>query len=112
MSETRMLLQKITALRQRLEQAQGLVNEARSAAAAILEGSAHDVALDAAVRPATGASPNEGRPPRELSARARRVVDRGRDLLSQLRALADTFAPATGEGSPGPLTYPTGTRWR
>ena len=34
MSETRVLLGKIQALRQRLEQAQGLANEARSAAAA------------------------------------------------------------------------------
>ncbi len=56
MSETQMLLHKITALRQRLEQAQGLVSEARSAAAAILEGTDHDVALDTAVRPATGAA--------------------------------------------------------
>ncbi len=37
MSETRVLLGKIQALRQRLEQAQGLANEARTAAAALVE---------------------------------------------------------------------------
>jgi hypothetical protein len=101
MSETRMLLQKITALRQRLEQAQGLVTEARSAAAALMEGSEHDVALDAAVRPVTGAG-EDGRAPRQLTSRARRVIDRGRELLGQLRALAEAFAP-TSECRTAPL---------
>jgi HD-GYP domain-containing protein (c-di-GMP phosphodiesterase class II) len=99
MSETRMLLQKITALRQRLEQAQGLVTEARSAAAALLEASAHDVALDAVVRPVTGAQPQEARGPRQLTSRARRVVDHGRELLGQLRGLAEAFAPAAEDRS-------------
>jgi HD-GYP domain-containing protein (c-di-GMP phosphodiesterase class II) len=103
MSETRMLLQKITALRQRLEQAQGLVSEARSAAAALLESSEHDVALDAAVRPVTGAQPREGKAPQELTSRARRVVDRGRVLLGQLRAMADAFAPPGVESRLDPL---------
>jgi HD-GYP domain-containing protein (c-di-GMP phosphodiesterase class II) len=104
MSETRVLLQKITALRQRLEQAQGLVNEARSTAAALLEASEHDVALDVAVRPVTGPQTLEGRTPRQLTSRARRVVDRGRDLLTHLRGLAEAFAPLAVENRPDPLT--------
>ncbi len=32
-------------------------------------------------------------------------MDRGRELLGQLRTLADTFAPAATEASPGPLTF-------
>jgi HD-GYP domain-containing protein (c-di-GMP phosphodiesterase class II) len=108
MSETRMLLQKITALRQRLDQAQGLANEARTAAAALLVGGEHDLALDAAVRPLTGSS--DGAMPRQLTARARRILERGRDLLGHLRKLADTFAPPEagdrGERSSGvPLIH-------
>jgi HD-GYP domain-containing protein (c-di-GMP phosphodiesterase class II) len=106
MSETRTLLAKISALRQRLEQAQGLVSEARSAAAALLDdpaapplhvvraGAEHDAAMTAAMRAVAG---EVERSPRELSARARRVLERGRELLGRLRDLADTFAP---EGVP------------
>jgi HD-GYP domain-containing protein (c-di-GMP phosphodiesterase class II) len=104
MSDTRMLLQKITALRQRLEQAQGLANEARSAAAELMVGGEHDLALDAAVRPVAGSGGLELRTPRQLTSRARRVLERGRDLLEQLRGLAETFAlPPPGE-PPQPLT--------
>jgi hypothetical protein len=104
MSETRTLLQKITALRQRLEQAQGLANEARSAAAALLAAGEHDQALDDAVRPLTGPTAPESRTPRQLTSRARRVLERGRDLLGQLRTLADAFAPPREGESPEPLT--------
>jgi HD-GYP domain-containing protein (c-di-GMP phosphodiesterase class II) len=102
-----MLLQKITALRQRLDQVQGLANEARSAAAALLSsvtaGGEHDLALDAAVRPVTGADSLEGRSPKQLTSRARRVLERGRDLLGQLRTLADSFAAAGGVAELAPL---------
>jgi HD-GYP domain-containing protein (c-di-GMP phosphodiesterase class II) len=94
-------------LRQRLDQVQGLANEARSAAAALLSsvsaGSEHDLALDAAVRPVTGAESVEGRSPRQLTSRARRVLERGRDLLGQLRSLADSFAVAQGVVGLAPL---------
>src|SRR5687768_1771955 len=89
MSDTRELLAKITALRQRLDQAQSLVSEASSAAALLsppspappprppsLErevqaGSEHDLALDAAVRAHTsGGDSGESRTPRQLSGRA------------------------------------------
>jgi hypothetical protein len=118
MSDTRVLLGKIVALRQRLEQAQGLANEARSAAAALIDessagdrtrprlavlqrlatdGGEHDLHLDRLVRPLTASAPAPGEEPRtmprQLSARARRVLERGRDLLQQLRPLADAFPP-------------------
>ena len=91
MSETRVLLGKIQALRQRLEQAQGLANEARSAAAALVEETAaasrrrlatferlvdesgeHDVHSIASIRPLTGpAGGDEPRSlPRQLTSRA------------------------------------------
>jgi hypothetical protein len=111
MSETRLLLGKIQALRQRLEQAQGLANEARSAAAALLEensgiggrlhaldrlvtaGGEHDLQMDRVLRPLTGAHGGDepAAMPRQLTARARRVLERGRDLLGRLRVLADAF---------------------
>jgi HD-GYP domain-containing protein (c-di-GMP phosphodiesterase class II) len=109
MSETRDLLAKISALRQRLEQAQGLVNEARSAAAAILtEGGPldkavkaagdHDVAMGAALLAVAGVP--EGREPRQISSRARRVLERGKELLEHLRGLAGAFAEGV---EPSPL---------
>jgi HD-GYP domain-containing protein (c-di-GMP phosphodiesterase class II) len=111
MGETQVLLGKIAALRKRLEQAQNLVRDAGSAATALAEGRAggrasaaealvaasaeHDALLDAAVRPVTvAASPDAPALPRQLTSRARRVLERGRDLLGRLRGLADAFAPA------------------
>jgi HD domain len=115
MSETQGLLAKISALRQRLEQAQGLANEARSAAAALLQapkGAEHDAHLDAVVRSATGAAPLEGdrTPPPQLTSRARRVLERGREMLRQLRALADDFAPASN--GPGEAPEPLAVLYR
>src|SRR5665213_1074213 len=56
MSETRTLLTKISALRQRLDQVQGLADEARSAATALLAGLGDDpaegVSFETAIRAA------------------------------------------------------------
>jgi len=123
MSETQMLLGKIQALRQRLEQAQGLANEARAAAAALVEESAgnrrlvsferlveesdeHDHQLDSLVRPITAlVREDETRTlPRQLTSRARRALERGRDLLLHLRQLADAFEP-TEENASSPLLF-------
>src|SRR5262249_37004412 len=53
----------------------------------------HDAALEGAVRPLT--NQDGQRPlPRKLTARARRVLEMGRDLLSQLHPLAEAFAAA------------------
>jgi hypothetical protein len=122
MSETQELLGKIAALRQRLEQAHGLATEAGSAAATLLEerldpqfrprslesqvraGHAFDVELDQAVRAVTGPEfAGPGTLPRQLTARARRVLERGRELLRRLRPLADCFGLNAEAGqSPGP----------
>lgn len=112
MSETQELLAKISALRQRLDQAQGLVTEARTAAAAlesdtpstllVTTASDHDIAVDAAMR---ALAPDEERTPRQLSTRARRVLERGRELLGELRPLADTFAPQGPTASPLAYLY-------
>jgi HD-GYP domain-containing protein (c-di-GMP phosphodiesterase class II) len=112
MTQTQALLGKIAALRQRLDQAQSLASEARSALAALAgdeedeiglvlaferqaeAGAAHDAALDRVVRPLTGPAGLDAPPatPRPLTARARRVLERGRDLLTRLRELDDAFA--------------------
>jgi len=109
MTETQTLLGKIAALRQRLEQAQGLANEAGSAAAALagddgarLEvlrhkasaGTEYDVLVDASLRQLgdTDAGPAKVFPT-QLTGRARRVIERGRELLAQLRPLADHLDP-------------------
>ena len=122
MSETRVLLGKIQALRQRLEQAQGLANEARSAATALIDETAgdrrlptferfveesheHDAQLNHVVRPLTAVMRNDEAHalPRQLTSRARRSLERGRDLLLHLRQLADAFDPGEGNETSSPL---------
>jgi HD-GYP domain-containing protein (c-di-GMP phosphodiesterase class II) len=118
MTETQALLGKITALRQRLEQAQTLANEARSAAAALVDedggpadrlmaldhqvqaGSDHDLQLDRVVRPLVVAAGGDQPPgPKQLTSRARRVLERGRELLLRLREIAAVF-PDGSTGDP------------
>jgi HD-GYP domain-containing protein (c-di-GMP phosphodiesterase class II) len=95
MSETQMLLGRIAALRKRLDQA-GASSDAPAklaeAARQAENGAAHDALVDAAVRPATAAveEPPAARP-RQLTGRARRVLERGRELLGKLRTLSDAF---------------------
>ena len=107
MTDTQALLGKITALRQRLEQAQKLATEATSAATQLLgvpAGSGasvvvlerrvraddeHDSVLDGVARAV--APPDGPTLPRQLTMRARRALERGRDLLARLRDLADCF---------------------
>jgi hypothetical protein len=125
MSETQALLGKIAALRQRLEQAQRLAHEAGASAAALAEGrmprlrllerqaaagDEHDARVDRAVRVLAGPRPEEARGlPKQLTMRARRVLERGRDLLGRLREMGDAFAgpddaddepPLFGRGEP------------
>src|SRR5262249_28091503 len=106
MSDTRVLLGKITELRQRLAQVQGLVGEASRTAAALLGGDTPETAdapldariadgerrqalLDASLRQlADGMAGNELRPTR-LIGRVRHLLERGRDIIARLRHLAD-----------------------
>jgi hypothetical protein len=103
MSDTQQLLEKITTLRKRLEQAQSLAREASSTAAVLIQdgplppqlaslarqvalADRHDSQLDHSVREAAEAEESASR---MLTARARRVLERGRELLAALRPLAD-----------------------
>jgi hypothetical protein len=104
MSDTQVLLSKIAALRQRLEQAQGLANDVGSAAAS-LPGSArlqqleqqtaaltgNGLLLDNVLRqlPATEMAAGQDTVlPTQLTARASRLLQRAQDLLRRLRTLA------------------------
>ena len=125
MSDTRVLLGKITELRQRLAQVQGLVGEASRSAAALLgpdaaapadaplevrlaDGERRQALLDASLRQlADGMSGNEIRPTR-LIGRTRHLLERGRELVGRLRHLADEALlikgdPVSDDSSEDPL---------
>jgi HD-GYP domain-containing protein (c-di-GMP phosphodiesterase class II) len=112
MTDTQVLLGKIAALRQRLEQAQGLAREAGSAVAALTEkvhddlgrtwrlerrvaaGAEDAFILDGSLRQLTELTTGGEAPtvlPHQLTARARRVLQRARELLDRLRGFADSF---------------------
>ena len=114
MSDTRVLLGKITELRERLAQVQGLVGEASRTAAALLTGDGPESAdaplddqiaegerrqslLDASLRQLSdGMSGSEIRPTR-LIGRVRHLLERGRDLVARLRRLADEDLLSKGD---------------
>jgi HD-GYP domain-containing protein (c-di-GMP phosphodiesterase class II) len=104
MTSTQVLLTKIAALRQRLEQAQGLVHDAGSAAAALLEddagigavetkvqtGARQQALLDTTLRQIPGIAGGDGATmPAQLTSRASRLLRRAHELLAQLRAIAE-----------------------
>src|SRR4051794_37505470 len=108
MSETQALLSRIVSLRQRLEQAHGLARAAGVSAAskltdpvpagparvAVLQevlaaGAEYARKLDCAVRPLTAVREPGLALPTQLTARARRALERGRDLFQTLRGMAD-----------------------
>jgi HD-GYP domain-containing protein (c-di-GMP phosphodiesterase class II) len=110
MSDTRTLLSKIGALRQRLEQAHRLAREARKAAESLADGPSQVLPLDQsvklgaeadeelsrAVRPASEVLPPAV--PRQLTARARSVLEAGVQLLAELREASGELAnPAWDE---------------
>ncbi len=118
MTDTQVLLSKITALRQRLEQAHGLIRDAGSAAESLL--GAHPVAvlerraaagarqhalLDTALRQLTGLGGEAPALPTFLTARAARLLRRGGELLAQLRAVADEPLWLQGEDDPLGVLY-------
>jgi HD-GYP domain-containing protein (c-di-GMP phosphodiesterase class II) len=126
MSETQVLLSKITALRQKLEQVRGLAQDAGSAATALAKqnkevpertlrrraalASEQAALLDSALRQLNpDATAVEMKVlPTQLTARARRLLERGGELLSQLRTLVDELdRPAPGEEE-----HPIASRYR
>ena len=117
MTDSQLLLRKIAALRQQLEQVQGLAANASSAAATpatdgkdtgsriqrlerqVSKGGQQTVLLDGAIRQLTPAPPVTSTVlPRQLTARARRILEQGRALLGQLRLLAEAFDSAAAAG--------------
>ncbi len=115
MQDSQGLLEKITALRQRLEQARGLVDDAGAAVASLVPGVADpwgqelttrvraggqvDTWLDTSLRRLVGMTAAEALPT-QLTARTRRLLERGRELLSRLRKLGDELdqlQPADGD---------------
>ncbi|MCI0459942.1 MAG: HD domain-containing protein [Gemmataceae bacterium] len=122
MTDTQVLLSKIAALRQRLEQAQGLIHDAGTAAASLLEKDADPVGalerkvatgarqtalLDGALKqlPGPTAGGDGAMLPAQLTARAARLLKQGRDLLSQLRALGEEPQLERGEHDPLAAMY-------
>jgi putative nucleotidyltransferase with HDIG domain len=104
MSDTRQLLGRIAALRKRLDQSVVSADEPAKLAEAvhrIESAAAHDTLVDAALRPATAAVEEQSVPrPKQLTSRARRVLERGRDLLAKLRNLAEAFPFAADQAEP------------
>jgi HD-GYP domain-containing protein (c-di-GMP phosphodiesterase class II) len=113
MSETQTLLGKIAALRQRLAQAQGLAQEAGTAAVTlagedlgplarvlnferqVAAGTQHDLELAGVVRSLAASDDAAPTPlPRQLTSRARRLLERGQELLAKLKRLADVISPS------------------
>src|SRR5207302_347161 len=106
MSDTRALLARITDLRRRLANAQGLLLEAGATAAAahdappgtdlaerlereVLAGGRVQQLLDGSLRQIAGALKGEDTVrPTQLTARARRLLEQARELVSRLKPLA------------------------
>jgi hypothetical protein len=107
MSDTRVLLSRIAALRQRLEQTHGWAKQIPSSDSAgepapdrvqqlesqVAAGTRCDALLDRSFRQLeeSAATPEAPALPRQLTARARRLLLQGHDLLTKLRGLAECF---------------------
>jgi HD-GYP domain-containing protein (c-di-GMP phosphodiesterase class II) len=124
MTDTQGLVEKIAALRRRLEQMKGLVDEAGSAAASLEPSTSagpgtaigleekigiigwQGERLDASLRRLEEGEAE--RLPAQLTSRARRLVERARSLLEQLRALtreADSLASEVSPDDPAARLY-------
>ena len=91
MSDTRVLLNRISAFRQRLESQPQLVEDAQAPAVA---GRAHALAtngelLSHTLRQLAGSEPSAGPAPVTLTARARRILEDARELVAEQRKLTD-----------------------
>src|SRR5262249_39495504 len=127
MSDPQLLLTKISAWRHRREQARGLAREAAAAVAGLVQGNDperlarlerqsaagfdHGVLFDGVLRQLGDAPATNGETramPAQLTTRARRILERGREHLLALRSLADepALAPAeTPAGNPLATLY-------
>jgi HD-GYP domain-containing protein (c-di-GMP phosphodiesterase class II) len=112
MTDTQVLLRKIAALRQQLQQAEGLAATTNSAHASpsaedqkatgrlqrlerqVSIGNQQTLFLDSALRQLTPAPPvSADLLPRQVTTRTRRILEKGRDLVNQLRRLGEEFDP-------------------
>jgi hypothetical protein len=114
MTDTRVLLGKILALRQRLEQTQRLFGSAASKASAAEKSNVADLTarieagarqqelLDTELRPLSHAEPvlDDAALPPQLTARAGRLLRRAQELLSQLRAVANNSSMPSEDHDP------------
>ncbi|MFO0808723.1 MAG: HD domain-containing protein [Gemmataceae bacterium] len=99
MSDTRGLLTRISGLRQRLDEAHGPLDAARPGPvsdlaekleADVTSGTRVQVLLDGSLRQIAGLlSGEDSVRPTQLTARAKRLLERGRDIVGRLRQLAD-----------------------
>src|SRR5262245_34858930 len=96
MAEMQQVLQRIAALRERLEKDPDLPSVPPRLGALlrqIADGDDCDARLQGAVRSLVADSGEDGAPVRPLSNRARRVLEKGRELLGRLRGMVDVFVP-------------------
>jgi HD-GYP domain-containing protein (c-di-GMP phosphodiesterase class II) len=96
MTDTQLLLKKIAALRQQLEQVEDLAGDApdrvRRLERQVAAGARQDVLLHGAVgQLAPAAAPASTLLPRQLTTRARRILEEGRGLLGRLRTLGEAL---------------------
>jgi HD-GYP domain-containing protein (c-di-GMP phosphodiesterase class II) len=99
MSETGVLLSKIAALRHELDQFQGLTQDPAAATESaetmrrlerkVAIGNETTLLLDRTIRQLTPPADEPAMLPRQLTARARRLLEMAHDLLQRLRTLAD-----------------------
>src|SRR5262245_49011119 len=105
MTDTRVLLEKITAFRQRLESMPRLTSQLPNEAPAVVEpppvpegadleervraGSRTQALLETSLRRLAGLAEESGPCPGQLTGRARRLLGEAREIVQRLRALAD-----------------------
>ena len=111
MSDTQVLLGRIAALRQRLEEARaesprpGAGESLPSLERRVARGAEDNALLDATLRqlPDTAAPGEDQVLPTRLTARARRILEQGRELLGRLRTLGEAIDLAGAVGAEDPL---------
>lgn len=113
MSDTQVVLSKIAALRQRLEQTRRLSDHGSNSAEPDLKnpfhtlesyvkaGARHNLLLEGAVRELGSGNADAATMPTQLTARARRLLEHGRELVASLRALAND--PLLNQEDTGPF---------
>jgi HD-GYP domain-containing protein (c-di-GMP phosphodiesterase class II) len=118
MTDTQVLLNKIAALRQQLEQVEDLAGDSpdrvRRLERQVAAGARQDALLHGAVAQLAPATPAPATTllPRQLTARARRILEEGRSLLARLRTLGAALGQeADPDGKAADLESPPAARF-